>query len=387
MSGGVDSSVCAAMLKRDGYDCIGMHLEFWTDPRINQDGSDSETAAQNKCCTLQGLEDARYVAGQLDIPFYVMNVVPEFKEKVVDYFLDTYAAGKTPNPCVQCNKNIKFGQLLERARELKADFLATGHYARVVAPKGENTHYELHMARDKSKDQSYFLYHLNQEKLSHVLFPLGDRLKSEVYELAREFGLFRVAEKKESQGLCFFAESKPMYFLRRYLPKRFFEPGPIVTKDGREVGTHRGLPFYTIGQRSGLGIGGIADEPEGAPWYVVNIDVEGNRLIVGRADEGGDFAFVCGDIEFVSGNFPEGEILIEVRIRHRAAPVEAKLRMQGGNAVITSLRPLRGVAPGQAAVFYKGEKLLGGGTILESISHYEKKEGSQKERTDVSIAY
>lgn len=367
MSGGVDSSVTAALLKRAGYDCIGMHLQFWVDPLQN---NTPEGAAKNKCCTLQGLEDARHVARLLDIPFYVMNVIDSFKEQVVDYYLKTYAVGKTPNPCIECNRNIKFGQLLKRAAELGADFLASGHYARVIkSPDSSGREgFSLFAARDKAKDQSYFLYHLTQEKLNRVLFPLGNLLKTEVYALAQEFGLTRVAAKDESQGLCFFSESKPVYFLKRYLPKKLFEPGPIVTIDGREIGRHRGLPLYTIGQRQGLGIGGIKGAPEGQGWYVSGIDPSKNALIVGRAADAFQESFVCRDLDFISGEMPKELVAIEVRVRHRATLMKAQLEVKEGKGYVFSKQPIMGIAPGQAAVFYQGEKLLGGGIIEAALS-------------------
>src|SRR3989338_8109333 len=208
MSGGVDSSTVAAMLKEQGYDCIGMHLKFWVDPDVPPE---DVKVAQNKCCTLEGFEDARHVAGQLGMPFYVMNVSQRFKDQVVDNFLETYAQGRTPNPCIECNKHIKFGELLTRAKELGADFLATGHYAKVLVDAKTGMRY-VGMGRDKTKDQSYFLYHLTQEKLQHIIFPLGDMLKSEVYECAKKYGLVRVVEKPQSQGLCFFSEATPKPF-------------------------------------------------------------------------------------------------------------------------------------------------------------------------------
>jgi tRNA-specific 2-thiouridylase len=369
MSGGVDSSVTAALLKSQGYECIGMHLNFWTDPGIPKAMA---RAVKNKCCTLGGLEDARDVAAKLDIPFYVMNVVEEFKEYVVDYFLDTYAAGQTPNPCVECNRYIKFGELLKRAKELGADFLASGHYAKVFLNAQTKKH-ELLIPRDRQKDQTYFLYHLSQEKLQHILFPLGDLMKSQVYTLAQKFGLIRVAEKPQSQGLCFFAESSPKEFLHRYLQAGFFKPGPIVILDGRVIGEHRGLPLYTIGQRQGLKIGGISGEPEGEPWYVAAIEPKENRLVVGRKKDVYHDEFVCEKPSFISGEIPKGKILTEVRIRHRGGLAPATLEYKDGKVFVFCEYPICAISPGQAAVFYKGEQLIGGATIL-----YAKKESSQK---------
>lgn len=373
MSGGVDSSVTAALLKKAGYECIGMHLNFWVDP---VQSPETERIVENKCCTLEGLNDARRVCGILDMPFYVMNVVDSFKEKVVDEFLDMYGKGETPNPCIACNRNIKFGQLLNRAKELGAQFLATGHYAKIE--EGNNGKKVLKMARDKEKDQSYFLYHLSQEKMQNIFFPLGDLLKSEVYDLAREFGLVDIAEKQESQGLCFFPESKPIYFLKRYLPKEMFEAGDIVTLDGRVIGAHKGLPLYTIGQRQGLGIGGIHGEPEGMPWYVIEINRASNRLIVGREEDIFSHSLVCDELEWVSGEAPHESKEIEVRIRHRAQPIPARLKIEKGFATVESKKRMKGIAAGQAAVFYKDEELLGGGVICGSRISY-RHDGQQKE--------
>ncbi|MBI2638191.1 tRNA 2-thiouridine(34) synthase MnmA [Candidatus Peregrinibacteria bacterium] len=377
MSGGVDSSVTAALLKEQGYECIGMHLNFWTDT------AEQNEAAKNKCCTLGGLEDARDVSAKLDIPFYVMNVVDEFKQRVVDYFLETYSAGQTPNPCVECNRHIKFGELLKRAQELGADFLASGHYAK-VAQNIQTEKYELFMPKDRGKDQTYFLYHLSQEKLKHILFPLGDLMKSEVYELAQKFGLIRVAEKPQSQGLCFFSEATPKEFLHRYLQAGFLKPGPIVALDGRKIGEHKGLPLYTIGQRQGLGIGGISNEPEGEPWYVVRIEPRINRLVVGRKEDIYHDTFVCDALSFISGEIPSGKQSVEVRIRHRGVLTPAEIEMKDERIFVSCKIPVCAVAAGQAAVFYKGEQLIGGATILEP---YAKKETSQKTRARIPIAY
>ena len=383
MSGGVDSSTVAAMLKEQGYDCIGMHLNFWTDPEVPPE---NVKITQNKCCTLEGLEDARAVAGQLGIPFYVMNVVQQFKDQVVDYFLETYAEGRTPNPCIECNKHIKFGELLTRAKELGADYLATGHYAKVLTDAVTGTRY-VGMARDAMKDQSYFLYHLPQEKLQHILFPLGDMLKSEVYERAKKYGLIRVVEKPQSQGLCFFSESKPKSFLMRYLDKNLFTPGLIVTVEGRKIGLHKGLPLYTVGQRGGLGIGGIAGEPEGEPWYVVRIDTARNELIVGREKNILEESVVCTDLHFATGMIPAEPFDAQVRIRYRAEPVPCRIEVRAGEsghkAFISCLRPVRGIAPGQLAVFYDGEKVLGGGMIEGTLSS----RSYEKERRNISLAH
>ncbi|PJC37512.1 tRNA 2-thiouridine(34) synthase MnmA [Candidatus Peregrinibacteria bacterium CG_4_9_14_0_2_um_filter_53_11] len=358
LSGGVDSSVTAALLKEQGYECIGIHIRFWSDSAVDESAG---VLPQNKCCTLGGLEDARAIAAQLEIPFYVMNGEREFKEHVVDYFLNSYAQGQTPNPCVECNRNIKFGQLLERAQQLGAEFVASGHYARV---SHEGDRHLLKTAIDTNKDQSYFLYHLQQEKLKHILFPVGGYTKPEIYELAKKFGLLRVVEKPQSQGLCFFSEASPKHFLRRYLDGKYFKKGPIVTVDGRVIGEHQGLPLYTIGQRSGLGIGGVKGEPEGEPWYVVATDAEKNALVVGHKESVMSQIIICRDLDFTLGKPPAPSFEAQVRIRHRGALIPARVNIDGERAVITCLEPAEGVAPGQAAVFYQDDLVVGGGLII-----------------------
>lgn len=389
MSGGVDSSVAAALLKEEGYDCVGMHLRFWSDPLVKE--GDESVFPQNKCCSVESLEDARRVAAQLGIPFYVMNTAQPFKEKIVDYFLEGYRSGETPNPCVECNRNIKFGMLLKRAMELGADFLATGHYVKKITKTDERSesgqasawlsrlaggktpfgNHELWMAKDKMKDQSYFLYHLTQEKLSRVFFPLGDLEKSEVYALAQKYNLSRVQEKKESQGICFFPEATPQAFLKRHLDQSAFAPGPIETVSGEIIGQHAGLPNYTIGQRKGIGIGGMGGG-DSEPWFVSKIDRSRNTLVVGRKEDVYKKEIVVGKVNFVfpsAPGFREGAMSLrcEVRIRYRAKPENTRLEtfLENGElqAKITFEEPVFGISPGQSAVFYDGEKVLGGGKI------------------------
>lgn len=357
MSGGVDSSVAAALLKQKGYGCIGIYLNFWSDPLVDKC---SGALPQNKCCTKESLDDAREVAGKLNIPFYVFNVEQKFKSEVVDYFLEMYEQGWTPNPCVRCNREIKFGELLKYADGLGADYLVTGHYARIKkAKKG----YELFSAKDKQKDQSYFLYHLTQKKLARIIFPIGDFLKPEVYALAKKLGLDRVYKKKESQNVCFFAERTPEQFLKRHLAEKFFKSGPIVNIKGGKIGLHKGLPLYTIGQRKGIGIGGISGEEKGEGRYVIGIDKAKNSLIVGGKKDLARRSFSCREISFISGKISSGKIKVDVKIRHRAEKVPANFEIKGKKGVIMSVKDFIGVSPGQSAVFYKGEKVVGGGVI------------------------
>lgn len=366
MSGGVDSSVTAYLLKERGYDVIGIHLKFWNDPTVFNE-QELNKFPQNKCCTLEGLSRARLIANKLDIPFYVVNFEEAFKEKVVDYFVDGYQKGITPNPCIECNRNIKFGLFFKKMKELGADYIATGHYARIKQVGGEGAHgcqtrYELHIGKDKTKDQSYFLYTLTQEKLKHILFPIGEFTKPEVRELAKKYGIQAVNKVKESQDLCFFPERSHGPFLKRYLKKQSFEPGPIVTTTGQKIGTHQGLPNYTLGQRKGLLIGGIKgmEDQEGNPWYVVRIDTANNSLIVGREKDLYSKNFKAHTLTFVSGETPTVEnFSAKIRYRFPGQPVNFNSK----TGVFEFEKPQRSVTPGQSVVLYLDEQVIGGGII------------------------
>ncbi len=368
MSGGVDSSVTACLLKEQGYDVIGIHLKFWTDPTVFSE-EDSLKFPQNKCCTLEGLTRTRQLAAKIGIPFYVLNFEEAFKHEVVDFFVEEYGKGLTPNPCVECNRNVKFGLFLQKMKELGADYVATGHYARKVTVKEKSgERYELWTAKDKTKDQSYFLYVLTQEKLKHILFPLGDFTKTEVRAMAKKYGIPEVNEQKESQNLCFFPEGNHGPFLKRYLENKKFEPGPIMTAEGKIIGTHKGLPIYTIGQRKGLEIGGIKGMPdqEGNPWYVVKLDKKKNALIVGKAKDLLVKKCRAHSLNFIEGVNPDGERNYTARIRYRSLLQPVKIRpvlRRSGVVDVDFDLALRAVTPGQSIVFYDGEKIAGGGII------------------------
>lgn len=363
MSGGVDSSVTACLLQDQGYEVIGIHLRFWTDPTIFSE-EEKHKFPQNKCCTLEGLAKTRRVAHKIGIPFYVLNFEDAFKTEVIDYFLDGYEAGITPNPCIECNRNVKFGLFLQKMKELGADYVATGHYARVHQNK--NGKYELLKAKDITKDQSYFLYTLTQEKLKHTLFPIGEYTKKEVRELARKFGIDEVNNQQESQNLCFFPEKTHGPFLKRHLNKKAFVPGPIKTVEGDIIGQHQGLPHYTIGQRKGLGIGGIKgyEHLEGEGWYVVRLDKKDNALIVGQDKHLFHEQLEAHNLSFVSGENPQKELKIEAKIRARFPQQKGSVAFQKDRATVTFNRPQRAITPGQSVVFYENEKVLGGGVIL-----------------------
>lgn len=358
MSGGVDSSVTAALLKKKGYDLIGIYLNFWSDPTIFEQ-EDLVKFPQNKCCSIESLNHARKIAHDLDFPFYVLNVKDRFKKEVVDYFIDTYRMCKTPNPCVECNRNIKFGFLFERMKQLGADYIATGHFAQV---KKKNGKFSLYMGKDKIKDQSYFLYTLTQDKLKHVMFPVGGKTKVQVKKLARKFGLKQIAEKKESQGVCFFPDKKHEDFLKRYFDKSVLKEGPIVTTKGDKIGVHKGLQFFTVGQRKGIEIGG-----EEKPWYVVKLDYDNNTLIVGKNNEVFQREFLVKNFSFTEDELPDGEHNINARIRYRFPPMKAKLIKKRLEGSIIFEKPQRAITPGQSVVFYKRTRVLGGGIIKKVV--------------------
>jgi tRNA-uridine 2-sulfurtransferase len=340
MSGGVDSSVAAALLQAQGHDVVGVTLQQW--PRDDS----GEAARHGGCCSLSAVEDARRVAGLLDIPYYCWNLEREFGERVIEPFHRDYLEGRTPNPCVRCNAFVRFDLMLARIRELGFDRLATGHYARVLPGP------QLHTAIDEAKDQSYMLYHLDRARLANLVFPLGGMTKREVREHAREFGL-PVANKAESQEICFVPRGETAAYLAKHLPVR---AGAVVDSSGREIGTHRGTPLYTVGQRSGLG--NVASP---GPWYVLHVDAPGNRIVAGRRQELAVSEVALSDVSFVDGTAPE-PVRCQVRLRYHAPAIPAVYTE--GRLLLDE--PFFGAAPGQAAVMYDGTRVLGGGTITSA---------------------
>jgi tRNA-specific 2-thiouridylase len=345
MSGGVDSSVAAALLKEQGYEVIGMMLRLW---------SELGSEAYNRCCTPDDMALARRVAAQIDIPFYAIDAKDVFRDIVVDYFVAGYTQGVTPNPCLICNRRIRWEFLLNRALALGADYLATGHYARVQETKDRKI--ELLRGVDPNKDQSYVLHVLNQEQLSHAMFPLGEYTKPKIREMARSFDL-PVAERSDSQDLCFLGNGDYREFLLRNAPE-VANPGPITTREGEKLGEHQGLAFYTIGQRKGLGIAAAH------PLYVLEKDSENNMLVVGPKEQLGRDELTTGQVNWISGQPPPNPVRATVKIRYKAREVEGLItRLEDGSSQIKFTQPLRDITPGQAAVFYDGEKCLGGGII------------------------
>lgn len=348
MSGGVDSSVAAALLKAQGYEVIGLMLRLWSEP--GAEGS-------NRCCTPDAMAQARRVAAVLEIPFYAIDAQETFHSQVVKYFIDGYAQGRTPNPCLVCNRQVRWTFLLERAFALDAQFMATGHYARLR--KTDQGRFELLKAVDAAKDQSYVLHVLDQERLSHALFPLGDYTKPQVRELARQFAL-PVADRPESQDLCFLGNGDYRQFLRRNAPD-IVKPGVILDTEGQVIGKHQGLAFYTIGQRKGLGV--ITSEP----LYVIDKDIHQNALIIGHKDDLGISELIAARMQWISGIAPYEPIRSKVKIRYKAQEAWAWVTpIEDKSVRIAFDQTLRDITPGQAAVLYDGEVCLGGGIIQPS---------------------
>ncbi len=344
MSGGVDSSMAAALLLEEGYEVIGVMLRLWAEAG----------PAANRCCTPDAVADARRVADVLGIPFYVRDYKEIFKTTVVDYFTQTYVRGLTPNPCLICNRQIRFGRLLDEALTLDAAYLATGHYARVR--QVEDGTYQLLKGIDPAKDQSYVLHRLGQRQLAHALFPLGDYVKSKVREMAQARGL-PVFNRADSQDLCFLGNGDYREFISRHAPE-VPRPGPILDTAGHILGEHRGLPYYTIGQRRGLGIAA----PQAL--YVLALDPARNAVIVGRAEELGRRELAAAGMTYVSGRPPANPLRVTAKIRYKARETPATLTPQPDNrAQVRFDTPLRDITPGQGVVLYQGDVVLGGGTI------------------------
>ena len=345
MSGGVDSSVAAALLKQQGLEVIGLMLRLW---------SESGAEETNRCCTPDSMAQARRVAAILDIPFYVVDAQDVFYSQVVHKFINGYAQGITPNPCLVCNRQIRWTFLLDRALALGAHFLATGHYARSI--RDDQGLYQLLKAIDQAKDQSYVLHVLDQQRLGHALFPLSVYTKSHVRELAHHYNL-PVAERAESQDLCFLGGGDYRKFLLRNAPQ-VGHSGPIISKDGNLLGEHQGLAFYTIGQRKGLGL----QTPE--PMYIIEIDVLRNTLVVGSSQDLGKSELIASSINWISGQMPPVPFRAQVKIRYKAREAWANvIPLDDGRLRISFDEPVRDITPGQAAVIYNGDVCLGGGII------------------------
>ena len=344
MSGGVDSSVAAYLLKKEGYDVIGLTFRGWP--------QDCRSIEEDKCCGPQAVTDARMVAHSLDIPYYVVDEIDTFRVEVMDYFAAEYKRGRTPNPCVICNEKVKFGSLMRKARALGAEAIATGHYARIT----RNGRYELRRARDDRKDQTYFLFSLNQDQLARAMFPIGELTKERTRAIAKEIGL-KTYGKEESQEVCFVPENDYRKFLRESAQVADAK-GEIVTREGRVLGHHNGIHNFTIGQREGLNLGG---QPR--PLYVIELDVAGNRVIVGPAED-----LLRGEFEVSNcvwhGGEPVEPLEVTVKPRHQHPGCAATGVATGkGGAKVSLAEAQRAITPGQAAVFYRDDLVIGGGWI------------------------
>lgn len=349
MSGGVDSSVAAALLKEEGNDVIGVTMQLWPKEECGAHGEKS-------CCSLEGIRDARYVANKLGIPFYVVDLHAEFKKAVIDYFVDEYLKGRTPNPCILCNEKIKFGVLIEKARQLGAEAVATGHYALTYFDK-ETARYLLKEGLDKSKDQSYALFSLSQGQLSRARFPLGSLTKQKVRRLAKDFGFDLVYEKKDSQEICFIEDDYNKYLVKK--AKARLRPGHIVDKEGAIFGQHRGAAFYTIGQRRGLGIA------HKEPLYVIGIDVLKNEVTVGTKKDVYRNELTAENLNWIGFKKPPAEFKAEAKIRYKHTKAPATVSaLKNGRVRVVFDKPQEAPTPGQAVVFYDGDFVLGGGWIL-----------------------
>lgn len=346
MSGGVDSSVAAALLKEKGYDVIGVTMQIW------QKESDEESS----CCGLSAVEDARRVASVLNIPYYVMNFRDAFKEKVIDNFIDEYVNGRTPNPCVVCNRYVKWEALLRRAVEIGADYIATGHYARVE--QLSNGRFAVKNSVTATKDQTYALYNLTQYQLAHTLMPVGDYTKDEIRQIAKDLNL-PIANKPDSQDICFIPDGDYGAFLEKEAGDRLKGPGNFVSEDGKVLGRHKGIVNYTVGQRKGLNLS------LGKPVFVSEIRPDSNEVVISYEDVYSD-SLICDKVNFMSIEDLKEPLHVRAKVRYAHKGEECTIEKIGDDLVkCTFDKPVRAITPGQACVFYDGEYVLGGGTICK----------------------
>lgn len=348
MSGGVDSGVTAMLLRQSGYDCTGVTMKLFC--------HDRQTGNDPSCCTSDGIEDAKKLSDFLGIEHTVLNFSEKFEECVIDRFIRAYENGATPNPCVECNRHLKFGRLFSYAKEIGCDYISTGHYVRVEYDR-QIGRYLLKKALDSSKDQSYVLYSLTQEQLSHAIFPLGEMTKSDVRSVARSNGLFN-AEKHDSQDICFIPDGKYAEFIESYTGKKFPE-GDFVTADGRTLGRHKGIIRYTVGQRRGLGLA----LPE--PLYVCRIEPQTNRIVLGRENELFSRELDACNINLIPLDKIEGELRVQAKVRYRHKEQWATVTQPDKDRLhIVFDEPQRAITRGQAVVLYDGDIVVGGGTII-----------------------
>lgn len=357
MSGGVDSSVAAALLLEQGYDVIGVTMQIWqNESQVDETGVG--------CCSLKAVNDARLVADKLGIPFYVYNFQDLFNQRVIEYFTEEYQKGRTPNPCIACNKYIKFEAFYEKAKTLDADFIATGHYG-TIKYDNEVTRYLLYRGIDNTKDQSYALYTMTQEQLSHTIFPLGEYTKNEIRKKAAEIGL-KVADKPDSQEICFIPDNDYKRFLFERISNNKIKPGSFVNTKGEVIGTHKGIINYTVGQRKGLGLA------LGYPAYVVGIDKKKNRVIIGRDEDVYQKGLIAKDNNYIAVEKIDDPIEVQAKIRYSAKPASALITTENdGRVKVVFENDQRAITPGQAVVYYQEDMVVGGGTIDEVIYTYD----------------
>ena len=350
MSGGVDSSVAACLLKEQGYDVIGVTMQIW------QEEEPEQVEENGGCCGLSAVDDARRVAWSLDIPYYVMNFRKEFKACVMDYFVDEYLHGHTPNPCIACNRYVKWEALLNRSMEIGADYIATGHYARVMQlPNGR---YTIQNSVTAAKDQTYALYNLTQEQLSRTLMPVGAYTKDEIRQIAEDHGL-EVAKKKDSMEICFIPDNDYAGFIERNV-ENVPGPGNFVDMDGNVIGRHKGITHYTVGQRKGLNLA------MGRPVFVTEIRPETNEVVIGDNDDVFSDHLICGNVNWMAVDGLHGEektVMAKIRYSHKGAPCVIR-ELEDGRVECRFETPQRAITPGQAVVFYENDYVFGGGTIL-----------------------
>ena len=354
MSGGVDSSVAAYLLHRQGYDVIGVTMRLWSADE------DDVSPDHQGCCSIQDIEDARRVCQTLGVPHYVIDARREFREHVIAYFVSEYERGRTPHPCIACNDRIKFDFLMQRAAMMDADYVATGHYARIERRDSPDCAWTLRQGVDAGKDQSYVLFGLGQQQLRRVLLPVGGCTKEGIRALAREAG-FHLADKADSQEICFIPSGDYRRFMRKESAP---EPGEVVDASGRVVGEHEGIEFYTVGQRRGVGVAPSAlGLPEGEKVFVTAVDPETRRITVGGSGDLLQHGVRVGNVRYVAGMPPSGKSRVSAKVRYNGRAASAVLHHDGDSAVLWFDEPQRAITPGQAAVFYDGDRVLGGGYI------------------------
>jgi tRNA-specific 2-thiouridylase len=368
MSGGVDSSLAALLLNQKGYQVVGASMKLWDFPE-----GEKSTSTDDRCGSDEALNHAREVCRKIGIPHHVVDIRDDFKDQVISDFVKEYLIGRTPNPCIICNTRIKWGSLWRKAKALGADFISTGHYARIQHDQ-ERKRFILLRGVDTSRDQSYALWGLSQQDLSRTIFPLGEMTKKQVRSMAKKEGL-KVAEREDSQEICFVADDDYPRFIREWHsegtshPKGKVEPGPIFNLKGEELGEHKGVPFYTIGQRRGLGISASQ------PLYVVRIDAKKNAIYVGENEELFSPSFVVSNVNWVSLDKPDKEIRCEIKIRYQHVPQKGTIYPLTHNRIMVKFdQAERAVTPGQSAVFYQGELVLGGG-IIDKVAKDETVKG------------